>query len=269
MVFIECILSSLPFQEYFKEAPGVGRYCLLTHVAHIFHGEPGEFIDVGTRFAASALSLMTHGHSVTTIDTPTSMDLEHMARNEFHSSVNEWRLKLDQKGGAKLLTVVKADLLPARANVSHIWSSVRKAPVIFLDTFHKPDSKPFEREFLKQLVDFHYDGVVILDDIYLNHEMQNLFDELVCANSPPYKAYDLSAVGHSSGTGLLDFERNRMQQRGPRGAYTLVVGSSSEKLAEMAKKSSFLKGGGQLQRFRETEDSGIAFQFLPLECESI
>lgn len=242
---------------------------MLSHVAQVFGHEIGEYVDIGTRVAASALSLMSHGHRVTTIDIPTSVELDFMTRKTFGLSVSEWQHKLAHVTGSKKLTVVKADLLLVNASSTQpLWETIRHAPLIFIDTYHKPYSKPFEREFIKYLVDIRYTGVVLLDDIYLNYEMQKIFDELVCVTHAPYNAYDLTVVGHSSGTGLLDFEYNRQQQHGV-GAYSLVVGASSEKLAEKAKKFSFLKGGGQLQRFRETNSRDIPIQFLPLKCENL
>jgi hypothetical protein len=264
--------------------PGKERYCLLTHLAYLFHDEHGSFVDIGTRVAASALSLMSHGHRVTTVDLPTSMDLENMVHATFGKTLNEWKQYVNHAAGSDLLTIVKADVLSSSQNSTNVWSTLQAASLIYIDTLHKPDSKPFERQFLKKLEESRYKGIVIIDDIYLNHEMQKWFDELVCAIDAPYKVYDITVAGHSSGTGLLDFERNRQEQtdRGStrklmRGGsvvgrvegYSLVVGTGSEKLAEKAKKYSFLKGGGQLQRFRQTESEHIPYQFLPLVCEGL
>lgn len=237
-------------------------------MAQVFHKEVGDFVDIGTRVAASSLSLMSHGHSVTTIDIPTSIVLDNMVRRHFGLSVNEWKLKVEQAAGSNKLTIVKANLLSPSINSTHLWETIRNAPLIYLDTNHKPDSKPFEREFIQHLININYDGVVLLDDIYLNFEMQKLFDALVCTANAPYHAYDVTVAGHSSGTGLLDFEYNRRLQKGA-GAYSLVVGASDEKLAEKAKKFSFLKGGGQLQRSRESSSPDIPIQFLPLKCENL
>ena len=237
-------------------------------MAELLHGQIGDFVDVGTRVAASALSLMSHGHSVTTIDIPTSIELDHMVRKNFGLSVKEWKSKIEQSCVTSKLTIVKAKLLSLDENSTH-WQTIRRSPLIFLDTFHKPNSKPFEREFIKRLVDIKYSGLVLIDDIYLNFEMQKLFDELVCTDNVPYNVYDLTVVGHSSGTGLLDFEYNRKKKEDSGGYYHFVVGASDERLAEKAKKFSFLKGGGQLQRFRETQSDVIPVQFLPLKCENL
>ena len=51
-----------------------------------------------------------------------------------------------------------------------------------------------------------YEGLLLLDDIHLNDEMKKWWSEVVHnADQWGYKAFDLSTVGHYSGTGLLDF----------------------------------------------------------------
>jgi len=256
------------YREYFFQDPGQERYCLLTHIAAVLHDRPGSFIDIGTRVAASALSLMSHGHRVTTIDIPTSNELDHMVMKTFGQSVKDWQVAVNRAAGGNLLTIAKADILSSSDNATKIWPTLTTASLIYLDTYHKPDSRPFERQFLNRLIDIRYEGVVVIDDIYLNHEMQRWFDELVCASDAPYKVYDLTVAGHSSGTGLLDFERNRQSEQsgdiagggGGVGArvtdaagrlknggisaarkrgYSLVVGTTTQKLAERAKKVQF------------------------------
>ena len=79
--------------------------------------------------------------------------------------------------------------------------------LIMLDTFHEPYSVPFEREWLKRLVDAKFfKGVIVLDDLTYNEEMQNWWKEVRDnAAGNGYVAYDITKVGHFSGTGLLDF----------------------------------------------------------------
>jgi hypothetical protein len=78
--------------------------------------------------------------------------------------------------------------------------------LIVLDTYHKPDTAPFEREFMARIVKLGYRGIIVLDDIHLNSEMRSWWAELQ-ENSEKwgFKAYDISDIGHKSGTGLLDF----------------------------------------------------------------
>jgi hypothetical protein len=77
----------------------------------------------------------------------------------------------------------------------------------FLFTHHLPYSNPFEREWLNRLLQMgDFSGLVLLDDINLNAEMKKWWKELQDkAMERGYKTYDLTSVGHFSGTGLLDF----------------------------------------------------------------
>merc|ERR1711920_1150478 len=80
--------------------------------------------------------------------------------------------------------------------------------LIILDTFHKPYSVPFEREWLARLVSMEprFEGLVLLDDIHLNPEMKQWWAEVLeNADKWGFKTYDLTKVGHQTGTGLLDF----------------------------------------------------------------
>ena len=47
-----------------------------------------------------------------------------------------------------------------------------------LDTFHKPDTVPFDREFFQRMLDIGFSGILGLDDIYLNDEMKKRWKEL-------------------------------------------------------------------------------------------
>jgi hypothetical protein len=51
-----------------------------------------------------------------------------------------------------------------------------------------------------------FKGILLLDDIHLNPEMEKWWKELQdSAGKLGFVAYDVSNVGHFSGTGLLDF----------------------------------------------------------------
>ena len=80
--------------------------------------------------------------------------------------------------------------------------------LVVLDTFHKPYTVPFEREFLSRVVSMEpkFEGILILDDIYHSKEMRQWWQEVQDnADQWGYTAYDLTTIGHSSGTALLDF----------------------------------------------------------------
>jgi hypothetical protein len=78
--------------------------------------------------------------------------------------------------------------------------------LIILDTFHRPDTRPFEREWLARLRGIGFKGILLLDDIFESGEMKGWWKELQAnASEWGYAAYDLTSIGHSTGTGLLDF----------------------------------------------------------------
>ena len=75
-----------------------------------------------------------------------------------------------------------------------------------LDTFHQPDTSPFEREFFQRLLDIEFKGILGLDDIHLNSEMKQWWKEVQDgAVDGGYATYDITEVGHATGTGLVDF----------------------------------------------------------------
>jgi len=81
--------------------------------------------------------------------------------------------------------------------------------LILLDTFHLPYTAPFEREWFQRLTSKlapKFEGIILLDDIRLNAEMKKWWVELKgSAAELGFRAFDVTAVGHLTGTGLLDF----------------------------------------------------------------
>ena len=77
---------------------------------------------------------------------------------------------------------------------------------VMLDTFHQPDTVPFEREFFQRMIDIGFKGILALDDIHLNSEMKKWWKEVQDgAERGGYHTYDISEIGHLTGTGLVDF----------------------------------------------------------------
>ncbi len=78
--------------------------------------------------------------------------------------------------------------------------------IIQLGASHEPFTKPFERHLFNRLHGINYKGIVLLDGIHLNQEMELWWKE-VQANAAKngYTCYDVTSVGHSTGTGFVDF----------------------------------------------------------------
>jgi hypothetical protein len=76
---------------------------------------------------------------------------------------------------------------------------LKYAKIILLDTVH---DGLFEKEFIAHLLNINFKGILILDDIFFNEEMKELW------NSIDLPKFDLSYAAHFSGTGLVDFDNN-------------------------------------------------------------
>jgi hypothetical protein len=155
--------------------------------------------DIGTRYAASALALgASHGTVVRTFDLPNSKERREAFRGR---SEEDWQAAVLAAGvhitfeNVNLATVPDEDFRVHTAT----W-------FLSLDTHHLPYTVPFEREFFKRLAESGYQGMLFLDDIHLNAEMKKWWAELLeNASSMGYRCFDLTAVGHSTGSGLVDF----------------------------------------------------------------
>ena len=71
------------------------------------------------------------------------------------------------------------------------------AELIFLDTFH---DGTYERVVLKYLRDIKWKGVLVMDDIFLNNDMREVWSEIT------ERKEDWTDIGHWSGTGIVYFE---------------------------------------------------------------
>lgn len=95
------------------------------------------------------------------------------------------------------------DRIPEKKNVKYVVGNVLadkklfEADLILLDTYH---DGIFEKEFLYHLIDGNYSGKIVVDDIYLNKEMQIFWDTCISVSQ---RHYDLTDLGHYTGTGLI------------------------------------------------------------------
>jgi hypothetical protein len=75
--------------------------------------------------------------------------------------------------------------------------TVKTSKVIMLDTYH---DGMFENEFYTYLKQINWSGILLLDDIKLNDPMKEFWDMIT------EEKYDISDVGHITGTGLVVFK---------------------------------------------------------------
>jgi hypothetical protein len=186
------------YEKHMMNAPGREHYTLLEYMAATF-GDCQHVVDIGTRFVASSLAVGSHETPVWTFDLARSTERKLAFRGK---SERKWKRKL--KAAKVDITFHNLDLLKVNNNEFRRYMSTW---LIMLDTHHMPYSIPFEREWLDRLMWLgDFSALVLLDDIHLNDEMKQWWKELQDkAMERGYKAYDLTSVGHISGTGLLDF----------------------------------------------------------------
>jgi hypothetical protein len=195
------------YEKFMMSPPGTEHYALLHYLtrkygksrSHFSEGCSYHVVDIGTRYIASALALGITGVPTKTFDVPGSTERQRGFRDK---TEEEWQRQVKSKG---------IDITFYNLQLNGISAEELKAymntPLVVLDTYHKPYTAPFEREFLQRMInEVNYKGLMVLDDIHMDEEMKRWWKELQDnANEWGYKAYDISHLGHWSGTGILDF----------------------------------------------------------------
>ena len=204
-------------KQYLNELPGQEHYALLRYMATQFVDclPSCYFGDLGTRYASSALASASLGHLVHTYDLPGSTEMKDKVKELGYADMDDYQQR-GLRPRSLRIEFHNVDLLRASSDTFKVLLGAR---FIMLDTAHEPFSIPFERALVWRLAASHYGGIVLLDDIHLNEEMRDWFNELICESRNSYDVYDVAAVGHWTGTGLLDFSRSlviRARADGPR-----------------------------------------------------
>jgi hypothetical protein len=153
---------------YFHMESGKEHYRLLMYVSTLFNNQ--ILFDVGTNKCMSALAL-----------------------------------SFNKTNKIKTYDIVK--LLPENPIVDNIEyiigdstkdDDLNKCPLIFLDVDH---DGTYENIFYSHLKSINWSGILILDDIHLNDEMKKFWNQI------EEEKYDITPIGHWSGTGLVFFEK--------------------------------------------------------------
>jgi hypothetical protein len=163
------IIENEEYQNYYTDRSSKEHYRLLTHISNSFNDE--TFIDVGTLKGCSALALSTNEkNKVYSFNLSSQLELNSLPENVEFIIDNVLNGKYD--------------------------NILLSAKFILLDTFHDGS---FEKQFVDYLLSINYKGMVLFDDIKLNNEMIDFW------NSIKTEKYDISDLGHSTGTGLVVF----------------------------------------------------------------
>ena len=168
---ISSLILEQEFRNYFLEIPGKEHYNLLAYISTMYSGE--TLLDIGTYKGCSAIAL------------------SHNPLNRVISfDISEGLLKLSQH---PVNVEFRVDNILDLKNKELILTS----PFIMLDTAH---DGPFEHEFYNYLLEIGYTGILLLDDIHLNNSMEEFWESI------SIEKYDISNIGHVTGTGLVYFK---------------------------------------------------------------
>lgn len=155
-------LSELVGQSWLYMGAGDEHYRLLAYISTLFKNK--VLLDIGTYKGDSATALSYNkSNKVITYDLVDSLENANK-RVEYNI-----------------------------ANILDYPTVVKSASFILIDTYHNGD---FEQEFINFINDINYKGLVMFDDIHLNQPMEKVWKSI------NKDKYDLTNIGHSTGTGL-------------------------------------------------------------------
>ena len=167
---LSMLILEQEYKNYFLDTPGKEHYNLLGYISTLYN--EATLLDIGTYKGCSALALSFNPRNKII-----SFDILPELVQLSQTPINiEFRVEniLDLKNKELILS----------------------SPFIMLDTAHDGS---FEYEFYNYLIEIGYKGVLLLDDIHLNEQMQSFWRDI------EEEKYDISSIGHWSGTGLVIF----------------------------------------------------------------
>lgn len=169
---------------YFSHDAGQEHYRLLTFLAGLLHNTSTKpMIDIGTYFGFSALALSSSPSSyVITYDVVDCIPDEHDDCLTIKSKTN-----IDFR-----ITDCLNDI-----------DTLCDADLICLDV--DPHDGQQETEIIDALQETGYKGLLVLDDIHLNEDMERFW------NSIKLPKIDVTKYGHHSGTGLVVFDTTKFK----------------------------------------------------------
>lgn len=163
---------SSEYSQYFQYMSGKDHYRLLTKISSIFEGQ--TLIDIGTFDGWSSIALGSNKKTrVISFDIISQPCISSISEPNI-----EYRVENIMEGDANR-------------------ELIKQSPFIMLDTYH---DGTFEKQFFDGLISMKYKGIVMFDDIYLNSSMISFWESI------SVRKYDITRIGHYTGTGILVFE---------------------------------------------------------------
>ena len=162
-------INSSEYQGYFISKSGQEHYRLLAHISQ--NDDLVDILDVGTLKGCSALAFSVNSkNKVRSFNVLNQLDLNN--------------------------TPLNAEFIIDNVLNGNYNSVILGSKYIMLDTYH---DGTFEKEFYDYLISINYKGYLLLDDIHLNFEMERFWGSIT------KEKYDLTSIGHSTGTGVVYF----------------------------------------------------------------
>ena len=163
-------INSLEYQQYFMSKSGQEHYRLLAHISQT--NDLVDILDVGTLKGCSALAFSVNSkNKVRSFNVGNEFDLNY--------------------------TPLNAEFIIDNVLNGNYDNIILGSKYIMLDTYH---DGTFEKEFYDHLVSINYKGYLLLDDIHLNFEMERFWGSIT------KEKYDITNIGHSTGTGVVYFK---------------------------------------------------------------
>lgn len=181
----------------FWEHPGKQHYQLLAFLSLLY--DNCDIIDIGTHIGASALALSYNPNNrVHTFDIVDKVEGKDFAKKSYRERHN--------------ITHYFEDLFDTRTR-KKFESLIRSSKIILVDV--DPHDGNMEINMYRILRELDYQGIIIWDDVNFHKKfpgMRRFWEETVEKNHK----YDLSPLGHFSGTGLVIFSEDTKTDLGIR-----------------------------------------------------
>ena len=164
--------NSIETDDYFHLESGKEHYRLLTSISYLINDS--LIFDVGTNYCLSAIALSQNKtNKVLSYDIVDKIDSEYREK------------KLSNLNIEFIIDDCRKD------------SRLKDCNLIFFDAEH---DGVFENIFYEHLKITNWKGILLLDDINLNSPMINFWSSI------KEEKYDITPIGHWSGTGIVIFE---------------------------------------------------------------
>jgi len=168
------------FVQYFNKDVGTEHYKLLAYLSTQIQSP--KIIEIGT-FVGNGTNALSYNESKQV----ESYDIF----NSFPADPNI--LTVEAKPNVKCFV---------KDSVGELHNIVKDTDLVFIDIDHTGYT---EHIMIDELEKIGYKGLVILDDIKINEGMVNFW------NSITQEKFDISAYGHWSGTGIVNFDTSRFE----------------------------------------------------------